>query len=468
MGSIDVIFDNLFANLIEAKANIVNTGVLNGTENMDRTKILEEYKNSMWYSRKEKCWYCCLPDSTKKRGWKNVKRKRKADIEKVLCDYWIEQERIQLENKTNEEMTLEALFFEFMELKKIKVGSGTIRRMMVDWKKYYEPHPELIYKPCKEITEIDIDMFLNTIVNDKPIKDKAFCNMCGILKQTLEYAVAKKYIDKSPYRVDVNRKKIVPTRKKASEEEIYSAEEKQKFFEEVQRRLEKNPLHIVALAVLLDFELGTRRGEILALRDSDIYEDELHISRQVIEEFDVSDVKNTKYIGYKVVNYTKTDNADRWIVLTDRAKKLIAKIREVNKETFEVYEDFLFVQHGYLIEPTRLYNFIKNVCKCINIPVKGTHKIRKTYGSTIYEKTKDVSLVKEALGHADERTTYKHYIFRTDSREERQQKILNALQGNTTSSEKCAENVRQREMNIIPFPINKKVENPHKQKVFHQ
>ena len=198
--------------------------------------------------------------------------------------------------------------------------------------------------------------------------------------------------------------------------------------------------------------------------------DEAIILLKNLEESKISvdDVKNTKYIGYKVVNYTKTDNADRWIVLTDRAKKLIAKIREVNKETFEVYEDFLFVQHGYLIEPTRLYNFIKSVCKCINIPVKGTHKIRKTYGSTIYEKTKDVSLVKEALGHADERTTYKHYIFRTDSREERQQKILNALQGNTTSSEKCAENVRQCEMNIIPFPINKKVENLHKQKVFHQ
>ena len=448
------------------------TGVLERTKNMKKTEILEKYgehgtiKRTIRYSEKEGYWYWYKPDSTKKKGVKNVKRKKKADIEKLVCDYYLEKERMQSESKSKEGMTFESLFFEFMEFKKIKVSSGTIRRMMVDWNKYYEPHKEFIYKPYKDITEIDIDIFLNTIVNDEPIKDKAFCNMCGILKQTLEYAVSKKYINKSPYRVDVNRKKIVPSRKNASEKEIYSQEEKQKFFKEVQRRLENNPQHIIALAVLLDFELGTRRGEILAIRESDIHGNELHISKQVVEEFDVSDIRNSKYIGYKAVDYTKTDSSDRWLVLTDRAKKLIARIKEVKKETSESYEDFLLVQHGYLIEPTRLYNFIKDVCKCIGIQVKGTHRIRKTYGSTIYKETKDISLVKEALGHTDERTTYRHYIFSTDNRETRQQKILDALQANTTSSNKPVENVRKREKNVIQFPTNKKAENPANIRIF--
>ena len=180
----------------------------------------------------------------------------------------------------------------------------------------------------------------------------------------------------------------------------------------------------------------------------------------------MSDVKNPKYTGYKAVEYTKTESGDRWLVLTDKAKKIIARIKEVNKEAFESYEDFLFVQHGYLIEPTRLYNFIKDVCKSINIPVKGTHRIRKTYGSTIYKETKDISLVKDALGHTDERTTYKHYIFNTENRETRQQKILDALQGNTTSSKTSIENVRKREKNIIQFPTNKKAENLANAKIF--
>ena len=84
--------------------------------------------------------------------------------------------------------------------------------------------PEFIQKPYKDVTPIDIDDFLNNIVNTTEIKDKAFCNMCGIPKQTFDYAVSARYIsaNENPYRVEVNRKKIIPTRKKASTQEVYN------------------------------------------------------------------------------------------------------------------------------------------------------------------------------------------------------------------------------------------------------
>lgn len=152
-----------------------------------------------------------------------------------------------------------------MEHKKEKVSAGTIRRMMIDWKKYYNTKQDFIHKPYKEITPIDIDDFLNGIVNTTEIKDKAFCNMCGILKQTFNYAVSARYIsgNENPYRVEVNKKKIIPTRKKPSEEEVYNAEETQKLITEMKRRLQDNPANTSLLAIMLEFELGTRRGEIL-------------------------------------------------------------------------------------------------------------------------------------------------------------------------------------------------------------
>ena len=60
------------------------------------------------------------------------------------------------------------------------------------------------------------------------------------------------------------------------------------------------------------------------------------------------------------------------------------------------------------------------------------------------------------LGHADEATTLKYYIFSNSDEKEREEKVLSALQGNTTYSEKPAESVRQREINIIQFPADKK------------
>ena len=50
-----------------------------------------------------------------------------------------------------------------MEHKKTQVKSGTIQRMIVDWKKFYVPCEEFVDKPFTEITKINVDDFLNDI-----------------------------------------------------------------------------------------------------------------------------------------------------------------------------------------------------------------------------------------------------------------------------------------------------------------
>lgn len=156
----------------------------------------------------------------------------------------------------------------------------------------YRKNTDFIQKPYKDITPIDVDDFLNNIVNTSEIKNKAFCNMCGILKQTFGYAVSARYIsaNENPYRVEVNRKKIIPTRKKASTQEVYNHSEKQLLLDEMNRRLQNTPTNTCVLAIMLDFELGTRRGEILAIKNSDIKNGKLHICRQIIDDYDVSDI----------------------------------------------------------------------------------------------------------------------------------------------------------------------------------
>ncbi len=57
---------------------------------------------------------------------------------------------------------------------------------------------------------------------------------------------------------------------------------------EMERRLKNNPSNTAPLAVLLDFELGTRKGEILAISRSDISGNKIHIHRQLVEEYGYS------------------------------------------------------------------------------------------------------------------------------------------------------------------------------------
>ena len=55
-------------------------------------------------------------------------------------------------------------------------------------------------------------------------------------------------------------------------------------------------------------------------------------------------------------------------------------------------------------------NVVKKMTRTVN-PLKSVspHKLRSTYGTALYRKTKDIYVVAEVLGHRDVNTTKKHY-----------------------------------------------------------
>ena len=260
----------------------------------------------------------------------------------------------------------------------------------------------------------------------------------------------------------MNKKKFAPD-KKSNSKEVYKTNEKELIIEEMERRLKNNPSNTAPLAVLLDFELGTRKGEILAISTKDIVGDKIHIHRQIIEEFDTCDLDNIKSKGFKVVDYTKSEEGDRWLPLTNEAKKIIKRVEKINKEYGYSYNGLLFCRKGTCLSPDTIDTQIKRGCEHIGIPVKTMHKIRKTYASTLLHSGVNISIVKDLLGHADETTTWKHYIFNTEEDSETDSIVLNALEGRKAVEDNSCE---QCEQNIVIFPDMKKAPKPSKYKDF--
>lgn len=415
-----------------------------------REEILKLHQYSIWHNDKEDVWYSYLPDDSKSNNRKKIKRKRKRDLEEVICDYYIAVQSDSEEMVKPKDLSVENMFYEFMKHKANEVGSGTIKRMMADWKRFYESEQDFIAISVKSLTKINIDDFFNAVLGKYNLKKKAFYNMCGILKQTLEYAVDAEYIEKNPYRIKVNKKKFVSSNKKPSEKEVFQTNEKNLLIEEMERRLQNNPSNTAPLAVMLDFELGTRKGEILAICKSDIHDNRIHIHRQLIEEFDTSDLNNIKSIGFHVVDYTKSEDGDRWLPLTKQAQRIIQRIEMINKEYGHQYEDFLFVREGRCLTPDAVDTQIKRGCEYIGIPVKTMHKIRKTYASTLLHNGVNLSIVKDMLGHADETTTLKHYIYNIEDSTETDNKVLNALDPQNHAESD------QSDQNIISFSKRKR------------
>lgn len=419
-----------------------------------REEILKQHfeQYSVWYSDKENRWYTHLPDDTKLEKRKKIKRKDRRDLENVVYDYYLSIE----EKEPSKDMSIESIFYEFMEYKKKEVGSGTIKRMMADWNRFYKPKQCFIAKNVNTITKIDIDDFFNSVLEEHQLKKKAFYNMCGLLKQMLEYCIDAEYIEKNPYRVKINKKKLVGSGKNPSCKEVYQSNEIKLFMSEMERRLNRNPSNTAPLAIMLDFELGTRKGEILALSKSDIVDNKIHIHRQLIEEFDISDLEHIKSIGFHIVDYTKSEDGDRWIPLTEQAKKIIKRIEAINEEYGYQYKDFLFVKDNKCLSPDAIDAQIKRGCEYIGIPVKTMHKIRKTYASTLLHNGVNISVVKDMLGHADESTTLKHYIYNTEDDTDIYYKVLDAL------GDKRYIKSDQSDQNIISFSKEKRTKNLEK------
>ena len=420
-----------------------------------REEILKRHQYSIWHNDKEDVWYSYLPDDSKSNNRKKIKRKRKRDLEEVICDYYasIQNEHEDMEKK---DFSIKSMFYEFMKHKTNEVGSGTIKRMMADWQRFYEPEKEFIAISVQNLTKINVDDFFNVVLDKHNLKKKAFYNMCGILKQTLEYAVDAEYIEKNPYRVKVNKKKFANSSKKPSEKEVFQADEQERLLDEMERRLKNNPSNTAPLAVMLDFELGTRKGEILAICKSDIVGNRIHIHRQLVEEFDTSDLNHMKSKGFHVVDYTKSEDGDRWLPLTEKAQKLIKRLETINEEYGHKHQDFLFVRDGRCLTPEAVDTQIKRGCEYIGIPVKTMHKIRKTYASTLLHIGVNLSIVKDMLGHADESTTLKHYIYNIEDSTETDNKVLNALDPQNDAKRD------QSDQNIILFSKIKRAENLNK------
>ena len=445
--------------------DLLNFAVSNGMLNISyvqeqyymkkREEILSKHPYSIWYNEKESRWYTDVPFWGIKSGKKRIKRKERSDLDEDIINYSLQYENDRRSGEFKK-CTFKELFYEFMVYKRGEVSSGTIRRMMADWKKYYVPHEELISKQFTDITKIDVDKFFNAVMDEYKLNRKAFYNMCGLLKQTYDYAIDAEYTDKTPYRNKVNKKKFASDRKGPSEKQVYNRNERTLFLAEMERRVQNNPSNTSCLAIMLDFEIGTRKGEILALSEGDIENGRIHVHRQLVEEFDTSDLDNIVSLGFRVVEYTKSEDGDRWIPLTSRAMDLIQRTLEANKKYGYGYKDFLFVRDGSILTPDALDAQVKRGCEYIGIPVKTMHKIRKTYASQIYHSCHNISAVKDVLGHADETTTLKHYIYNTEDNEETDRLIRNALEDTSYHNN---EKGTSRDLKIVLFPTKKKTEN---------
>ena len=183
------------------------------------------------------------------------------------------------------------------------------------------------------------------------------------------------------------KKDIIKLESEEVEDMLRTSETLQGFSEHQQKYNERFiPRDNAMLALLLG--TGIRVSELVGLNVSDI---------------------DFKYNSFKV---TRKGGGQAILYFSDEIKDALVKYMDL-RDSFKLPESekalWISIQ-GKRMGVRSVENLVKKYAR-ISAPLKkiSPHKLRSTYGTNLYQETKDISVVAEVLGHKDVNTTKKYY-----------------------------------------------------------
>lgn len=173
------------------------------------------------------------------------------------------------------------------------------------------------------------------------------------------------------------------------------------------------------IKIMAKFALGTglRQGEILALKENDIKDMIVRVTKSVrsVKVFD----KNKNYKYEVKITRPKNNSSIRQVPIPDKLKRDLAKLKRIRNEEKlklgELYEDnnLLFPSNvGTYIDSKNLLNTWRRTFNNINVPYRKFHALRHTYATQLLKNKVDLLTVSKLLGHSSIKTTeiYAHVL----------------------------------------------------------
>jgi len=349
-------------------------------------------------------WQTYYFDPLKKKKVEIKLSTKEKIIDRLVSFYKAEQH--------HENITLNRLYEEWLAYKEtITESPNTIVRHRQHYKKYFRD-TEFFKQPVKSVDRLSLQSFANGIVKDYNLSSKEWTNAKTILKGMFEYAFEKDMIAVNPMDHVKITVKFRQVQRKNGTTETYNADERALLQDYLAERYAEDPDQAI-LAIRLNFYLGLRVGELVALKASDIVNGKyLHIVRE--------ESRNQGTNAYTVVDHTKT-HQDRYIPLVPKAIELMDEILAVSKG-----QEYLFERDGKRITSRQINYILEKFARKTGLNPKRSHKIRKTVASTLNANGIPVDAIRVLLGHSDLQTTMA-YLYNPLTNEETYDKLTRAL-----------------------------------------
>lgn len=365
--------------------DVLDSGIIN----ID--SVLDEFMSTKKEQVKKVHPYSITSPASKNGRWqtyyKSVDGKRKivrAQTEDELLNKLVQ---LYFRNSYIDKMTFHELYEEWLDYKKSITNSpNMIKRHEQHYKKYFEISI-LNNKKVKEIDELLLEQECNRIVREFNLPRKEWSNAKTILNGMYSYAVRKKYLEinfMDKVQIFVKFKQVV---RKTGKTETFNSDELKSLTEFLDRMYQESG-DSSYMAVKLNFLLGLRVGELVALKWEDFSENHLHIVRE--------EIRNQVTNEISVVEHTKT-NKDRFVVLVPKAIAILNKLEHEG--------DYIFMKDGKRMTSIRIASVLRKYARYEGTKLKSSHKIRKTFASNLNAAGVPLDCIRELLGHSSLSTT---------------------------------------------------------------
>ena len=386
-------------------------------------KILETYPLRIWLASNG-AWKAHVPDATKDRGRRIIQANTKEILEnKIIEDY---------ESKKDNKMLFHNYFAHWLiDYKALTVQPPTIQRYRDDYNRFLNG-TEIDGMQMGEIKKAKLKTFIHETILKFSLTRKALTNLLTLLRGVFEYALEEEDIDINPMAgMVINNTNIRAEKLKSSSTEIFNEEELDTLIGYIYEHYKDNR-PVVTLAILLNFQLGLRVGELCALRKEDVdYEAKKLTVDRMERSYRPVTLVNGELVAERTI-HTITEgqtkkSSNRSIDLSDEAIMIINEAIRL-QESAGIDSEYLFADdNGEHIIRQRINDCLRYYCEKVAVDSKSSHKIRKTVLSNLFAKGFDFEEIMSVAGHRNKQTTYKYHLFSTKVATERQKRLSNAL-----------------------------------------
>lgn len=169
------------------------------------------------------------------------------------------------------------------------------------------------------------------------------------------------------------------------------------------------------------FYVGTRPGETIALKFSDLENNLIHIRHNMTSK------------GGRTLDTPKTISSNRDVIIDDYLVNELGKLKEYYKSIYcDMFYDFYIFGGKKPLAPTTINRIKLKACSIVNIRSITLHQFRHSHATLLVNEGIPISDVSKRLGHSKISTTLDIYVHYEKEQEKRVLSTLNSIRLNAS------------------------------------